>query len=216
MDEGEVLNVKISNMTNSLIAGYLATKFEDAKNKLFSKKENEIWVTELIECSLKREWRKTLYFFESLSPPTIIGDFIHKGFLTWLKENGLYEIEVEFQKEYMNFVIKGRVDAINDSEVLEVKYMKTLKDRDPLEHHVDQVRLYLWLTDRPKGRIIYLTPDGCYEHDVTVPMSNFEINELLTAKQSPRYPEWECSYCVFKDFCSSAKLFHGETQKKVR
>jgi len=213
MSEVEVRSKAFHGET--LIADYLLQKHQESLEKLSMKKENEIWVHELCECSLKREWRRKLPWLETSSPAIVIGDFLHRGFLSWLKESGFYEIEVELEKEFNGYIIKGRADAISDEEVLELKYMGGFRERRPLEHHVLQLRIYLWMADKYRGRLVYMTPDGFAEYPIDSPISEMELVELFESQKAPRWEEWECSYCPYKNWCGEA-VFHRETGGRRR
>ena len=199
----------------TLIADYLVQRHQETLEKLSMKKDNEIWVHELCECALKREWRKRLPWLEASSPQTVIGDFLHRGFLSWLASSGYYEVEVDLAREYNGYLIKGRADAVSRDEVLELKYMAGFRERNPLEHHVLQLRIYLWMAGKYLGRLIYLTPDGFAEYPVNEPISEMELAGLLEDISAPKWEEWECGYCPYKSWCGEA-VFHRETALKRR
>jgi len=172
------------------------------------REQNEVYVTELVECPLKREFRKELWFLEVTNPSLILGRLVHEGLEKLLQQMFLdkqVQIEVEVEKEFEDMKIKGRIDAIVDNEIVEIKYMRGIRGELPLEHHELQLKLYKWLTGIRKARIIYITPDGIKEYKNDKPINSAEIMQILENNNIPRY-EWECKYCAFAKFCPYAKV----------
>ena len=68
-----------------------------------------------------------------------------------------YECEIKKEIKIDDFVIVGKVDAINSEEILEIKTTNPLKRKlltEPKRWHTEQLKWYLWLFDRPKGTIV--------------------------------------------------------------
>ena len=179
-------------------------KYEEQIKKLMEKQDNEIWVSELVQCKQKSTFAKQFYFLFTIEPRLILGEIVHRGFLEWLKEEFGYNIEVEVKTEFEGYVISGRVDAMNSDEVIEVKYAADVKDNQPYEHHVQQLRIYMWITQAKRGKLLYITPQRILEFEVTTPMRDDEVLMLIDNWKSPRY-EWECKYCSFSRICSQAR-----------
>jgi len=192
-------------MTDFLLP-FINRKIEESQQHLEEKAENEVWVSELVECSKKSELRLKMPYLDVPSPTTLVGQLVHLGAYVALRQFFDADYEVEAEKEIDGIKVKGRIDAIlKEGIVVEVKFMRASVEREPLAHHVKQLRLYLWLTGLEKGVLLYVTPDGIYEHEIDMPLRDEQVRMLLQDQQAPRY-EWECSYCPWSGFC----------EKKVR
>ena len=198
-----------------LINKLLLWKYHDMLQHIHGRKDNEIYVTELVECPKKREFRKQLWFLELFNPSTLIGELVHYGSGHLLKEivkDGHVEVEVERAKSIDNVVIKGRIDAIVEDVIYEFKFMRNIKGKLPLPHHEEQLQIYGWLTGLEEGYIVYITPNGFKEYGKELHYTDDNIRVLLMNKQSPRY-NWECQYCAFADYCSS-NIQHQRSSKR--
>lgn len=198
-----------------LIEKLLKWKYQDMLQHIHGRAKNEIYVTELVECPKKREFRKQLWFLEMFNPSTLVGELVHHGIEHLLKEivkDGYVEVEVEKEKSIDNFVIKGRIDAIVEDVVYEFKFMRGIKGTLPLPHHKEQLQIYGWLTGLEEGVIVYITPSGFKEYSFELAYTDDNIRMLLMQKRSPRY-EWECQYCAFSDYCPFS-LQHQKSGKK--
>ena len=172
------------------------------------REENVVYVTELVECPMKRVFRKDLWYFETTNPSLILGRLVHEGLEKLLKQifpNHNIQTEVEVEKQYGELKIRGRIDAIIDDVIVEIKYMRGIKGELPLEHHKLQLRIYKWMTGKRKGIILYITPDGIKEYKDDKPVNNAEIMQIIERNEIPRY-DWECKYCAFSRFCPFAKV----------
>jgi len=186
---------------SDLLLPFIDAKIQEAQRKIEEKAEDEVWITDLTECPRKAEFRVKMPDYNLPTPSTIVGDFVHVGVLSWLREFYEAEIEKEITKEIDGWRVKGRIDAVvNDQFIVEIKFMRASVEREPLPHHIEQVRLYLWLTGLEKGVLLYVTPEAVYEHEITIPYRDEQVAELLREKQIPRY-DWECSYCNWSGFC---------------
>jgi CRISPR/Cas system-associated exonuclease Cas4 (RecB family) len=86
---------------------------------------------------------------------------------------------------------------------IEVKYLTSLESV-PREHHVLQLRIYLWLVGKAKGELTYVSPQGVKSYSVNTPLTDEEIIQLIGEEKTPRW-EWECGYCEYKQFCNKTK-----------
>jgi len=178
-------------------------KIVERIQKYREREENVIWVSELVQCKQKAEFTKEFYILDVIEPRFVLGDFVHVGMQKFLEEIFLARIEEEFRKELEKYVISGRVDAIVNDTVIEIKYCSDLYENQPYEHHIQQLKLYLWLTEKEKGKLIYISPKRIVEFDVEGKPSDDEVLMLIDTWKSPRY-EWECSYCPFSSICPKA------------
>lgn len=180
------------------------------------KQSDTIYVTELIACPLKPEYEKQFPELALASivatPSTILGDIVHKGmreFLTNIakEHNATISFEVEAEKQVKTFKIKGRADAILEDNgtrtVIEIKTSRTDK-YIPMDHHKQQLRIYMWLFGAQNGKLVYITPDRISEYDITNPASDNEVQKLveeyINKTRIPRY-QWECTYCPYNVLC---------------
>jgi len=88
--------------------------------------------------------------------------------------------------------------------VIEIKYASDIRGNEPYEHHILQLRLYLWLTEYEEGRLIYITPNRLIEFKITEKMTDDEVLMMLDTWQSPEW-SWECDYCRFYSICNLGK-----------
>ena len=202
---------------------YIREKIGEQIKKASEKKEDELWVTDLIYCPLKRAYTEKLMIeingnkvppviAEQLDTPSlVIGDLIHRGLEEWLREKGCQteeEVEktvtVKLSEEEKTFKIRGRIDAICGDTVVEIKYMRDIKQNKPLQHHILQTQLYMWLAEKTEGLIIYVSPTGILSYNIrspyTEPQVRIEIAGAVSMLRIPRY-EWECRYCPFQMIC---------------
>jgi len=140
------------------------------------------------------------------NPATLTGHLVHLGTYAVFRQFFDADFEVETEREIDGIKVKGRIDVVlKEGIVVDVKFMRSSTERKPLEHHIEQLRLYLWLTELERGVLLYITPDGIYEHTVDVPYTDEQVRALLHEEQAPKW-DWECSYCNWAGFC----------EKKVR
>lgn len=166
---------------------------------------NVVYVTDLVSCSQKRVFRQKypeLTF--RFDPIALLGILVHRGLEELLKEYG-FQSEVEVVREVKvndkNYIIKGRVDALNEDCVVEIKTARSDIGL-PHEHHIGQLQIYLNLLNRNKGVLIYITPDRIVEFPVEKEEINMNelLKETLENSKHPRW-EWECRYCMFAKIC---------------
>ncbi len=188
-------------------------RIEESRKRMEQRLDNEFYVTELIMCPLKYRYAKTykeIALASAFSPTTLMGELVHLGLETLLKKllgEDVVKTEVEFDREVVvdgvSYIVKGRVDAIVDDTVIEIKTSRS-DVHIPYQHHVLQLRIYLWLTGLNKGLLLYITPDRVVEFEVNTAASDGEVSDLvrsmLVGEPAPRYA-WECSYCPFASLC---------------
>lgn len=147
-----------------------------------------------------------------------IGDLFH-DFLSGALEASSIEVkrvEAPFQivlphkGEFIR--ITGRADiiaAVNGEEyVIEVKSIRKLPEK-PLNHHIQQLTLYMAGHDVERGFIIYLEKQALHHRIFPVEFSQekfrdlleraVELHNALIKDDAPKSdPEpWECRYCEF-------------------
>lgn len=197
-------------------------RISETINRLEKKLDNEIYVIDLIHCPLKYYYQKQykeLTIASAINPVTILGELIHYGIeeiILKIFNMANVKIETEFVKEIevdgAIYIIKGRIDAIVDDYIIEIKSSRS-DTFIPQTHHVIQTRIYLWLTGYRKAILLYITPNRIVQFDIDDPATNGEISDLvrgiLYRSPIPRYP-WECNYCIYSVLCSYKKSYDNE------
>lgn len=152
--------------------------------------------------------------YEIMSPPSILGELVHRGLQAILRE--IYGADVKTEVEGEKTValpqggvarVRGRSDAIIERGGrrvgIEIKSSRT-DYGIPLEHHVDQARIYNWLFDLEETYLVYVTHERVAQYRIRDRASEQEVVIRLTSTTYPRY-SWECSYCVFSIICPYKK-----------
>jgi len=176
----------------------------EQKYKLKERRKEEIHVHQLIRCKFKSKMEELFpSLIQILTPGIFIGEMVDIGMKELLKFLGGFQTDLELSKEIEvhgeKVKLLGRPDGVSDDFVVEIKYSR-VKPSEPLEHHVLQLKLYLFLAEKDKGALLYITPEGFAEFWIEEkPDENF-VKELFESWHSPRF-EWECSYCIFRRIC---------------
>jgi len=114
-------------------------------------------------------------------------------------ESVYVELSKEVEVDGVKYVINGWPDYYDGYRVIELKYTSH-PVKEPENRHIQQVRMYLWLTEARKGYLLYITPRKVYEFEIDNPMTNEEVVELIKNWTSPRDPS-ECTQCIFRSVC---------------
>jgi len=203
-------SAKASTKITSLLFKSTVVEYRQRLEEL--KDPRIIYVTDLVSCSHKRELRKTfleLYF--RFEPAMILGELLHRGLEEMLEEEG-FKREQEFQlpivldisptsTKEQEFIIKGRVDAIKDKTIVEIKTARGIRGI-PHPHHLLQLQIYLNLLGGETGILIYVTPSKILEFEV--PREEVDVKSLaeetVLDMRHPRW-SWECNLCPFSKIC---------------
>lgn len=182
------------------------------------REEDVYWVTDLVRCPLKREY-EILYpeirMSSIFSPSAIMGDLVHLGLEEILRkrlDNATVLIEVEGARRVSlpsgrEAEVRGRCDVIVElgGAKLGVEIKTSRSDiRIPLEHHIDQARIYNWLFNLERTYLVYITPERITQYPVDQRASEEEIVSRISSKAYPRYL-WECRYCDYSVLCPFKK-----------
>ena len=105
------------------------------------------------------------------------------------------------------YTIAGRIDAILDNVVgIEVKSNTSPPDEPlPLPWHVTQAKAYNWLFNLQKTWLVYVTPHGIYQFEVSEQITEEEVRWIIREEKSPRW-SWECRHCEFAPLCHVPRL----------
>ena len=154
---------------------------------------------ELCSCPKKRELaaafpelRDTI----SLKPPVMIGEMIELAVKTLLNLKGL-----DLHKTIGRYVIFGGIDMYDPDtkSVYDIKY--TTGDPIPKDEHVLRVAVYKYLAETDKGYLLYISPRGFKEYQVTRTLDDSSIVKLIQNNKAPMWSK-ECMYCTYREFCS--------------
>ena len=183
---------------------------EERRAELQEKYKTPIFfVHELLECPHKREMRRKFPEIEIASmynPRFVVGWLIEEGVKNIL---GVREEQYYWEKQVVvdgqTITIAGSIDSRDPEtgKVIEIKYLSSLFNT-PHEHHVLQLRTYLWGVDEPEGELWMFSPEGSVFIPVEA-MTDEEVSKLvataLSGDKIPMWP-WECDHCGFERFCS--------------
>jgi len=144
----------------------------------------------------------------------IVGNILHE----WV-QNNLYKdcnFEVEIEKKMDDITLRGRIDIINDFEIVELKTTSSLSyQRKPKEEHIVQINTYMGLTGVHKGKIVYIQKNDFHSKTFEVKFNQNIFDETIkkikkidkqitdnieykdiTPRMSPN-----CYYCKYRSFC---------------
>jgi CRISPR-associated exonuclease Cas4 len=189
----------------------LTRKIYEEKLKEYNERIRElkdpkiIYVTDLVFCPLKREYRReyTEMSFQ-FEPYMILGDMVHRGVEELLSDFG-YEVEKEItvpvDVDGEIYLLKGRIDAFSPENIVEIKSAKSSVNI-PQQHHLLQLKIYMSITGVQRGTLIYVTPDRFTEYTVTLGTFNL-LDVLKSYLKMEKVPQWgwECKNCPFAGFC---------------
>ena len=192
---------------------------EERRAELQEKYKTPIFfVHELLECPHKREMRLKFPEIEVASmynPRFVIGWLIEEGVKRIL---GVKEDQHYWERQVMvngkTITIAGSIDSRDPEtgKVVEIKYLSSLFNT-PHEHHVIQLRIYLWGVGEPEGELWMFSPEG----SVFIPVEAMDDGEVaslvasaLSGDRIPMWP-WECDLCGYERFCS-----YSMSRRRVR
>lgn len=209
-------------MTGLDLIGLLYAYFKQER-AMHAREPGVYWVTDLVSCSLKREFAlkyPELELAELFNPVTVLGSLVHSGIgqlLSRVLENEGARVELEVESSLMvnlepvvpgsgEVVVKGRADAIvvtRDGARYGIEVKTSRSDLSlPMEHHIDQVRVYNLLFNLEKSYLLYVTPERIAQFEVAERASEEELAKRILEAKAPRY-SWECKYCPFAVLCPS-------------
>ncbi len=203
-----------NSFTNSSLRELLFSTYQKRQEEFKPKSDNEIWVSWLSECQVKREQVTE----ENSNPYWLIrGIVTHIGVQTFLREEvaeAEKKVEYPLEVDGKQYVIKGSVDLVlKDGTLVELKTSRR-SFMSYYPQHVFQLRLYMFMLHVDRGLLVYLTPDDVLEHKVTwdTPSGLFEpfpeITHEYLVKAVRDYlghrrisPFGECPICFLKKTC---------------
>ncbi|MEM1631210.1 MAG: hypothetical protein QXX83_03700 [Thermofilum sp.] len=211
-------------MAEPNVVAELYSFFRSERQK-HSREPGVVWVTDLVSCSLKSRYSleyPELELAELFNPVLIHGTLVHRGLEELLKlileQKGVkVEVELEGSMEVDlsdltpgsgKVLVKGRADVIltlpnGEKHGVEIKSMRGDAPL-PLEHHVDQARVYNTLFNLSSTILVYITPERITQYVERERLPAGEIAKRILEQKAPRYP-WECKYCPFSVLCPSKR-----------
>lgn len=196
-------------MSEPIIPILYRSEWERQKERWESYRNGIIHITDLVRCKERLRLLQEYPMLYKLEPYYLLANLLHEG--TELRLSRLMKCKTEldydgpFTKTIGEFTLTGKPDIImDDGTVVDLKFPRDVKNNQPNEHHVMQVRLYLWLLDKEKGKLVYLTPNKSVEFEIEGKPDDDEVLLIIDQWTSPRW-DWECSYCEFSCVCSKSK-----------
>jgi CRISPR-associated exonuclease Cas4 len=202
-----VSSKRIEELFSDMRRRYIEDR-ERLRGKLAKEGKKLLFVHELCECTEKRKMRLRFPDIEkatAYNPRFALGQLVEEA----LKHRFQNEGENIYMKELKindgSYVISGMIDIIDPETKtpIEIKY-QTMLQKSPHEHHVLQMKAYLWLLNTKQGEIVYVSPEGIKAYIVSEPLTDEEVKALIKEEKAPKWPEWECQYCPYQQFCSKA------------
>jgi len=164
-----------------------------------------VWVHELCECPEKAQLENKfpqLSWTIQFKPAVMLGELIHVAMEQWGLEYTpqVYHKTLDVNGERV--MVAGMPDYVSKSldTVVDFKYSAHI-GQEPLQHHVLQVQLYMWLCDVKHGELWYFTHDSFKSFSIDIPASDENVMQEIRHRSTPRWPEWECKYCEFRQLC---------------
>ncbi|RLE56115.1 MAG: hypothetical protein DRJ40_06870 [Thermoprotei archaeon] len=166
----------------------------------------ELAVYELCGCKQRATFNRTLphiVIANSIKPINIVSEAIHEGL-----ESILGYSEKVFSKTIdvggTRYTIYAQPDYFDGEVLIDFKFTTAPLETLPKERHIMQVKLYKWVTGAKKAYILYLSPRGIREVEVTEEFTDEDVRKLIESWSSPRDPR-ECGECPYKYFCPHYK-----------
>jgi hypothetical protein len=193
--------------------------FEKMQEQHPQKGEKTVYVTDLLHCVIRPRT-------EVSSISLIRGIAVHEGIEKLLKEYS--ELEIEFEKEirkqYGEYTLIGRVDAIiKDRTIVEFKSVYK-PPQFPYEPHIYQVLIYMNVLGSQKGLLVYLGNNEITEFEIMegqirnvengqIYFVQYKIDDDWIFKQIIAYVTKtlvatfdECKFCEINKSCKYAKI----------
>ncbi len=178
-----------------------------------------ICVTEISQCLLKSWFERTIRV-----PPSenkiilmVLGDSTHY----LMKDYFPLGKGENFGEKLLNNEIKivGRADRVLEKYIIEFKTVSRIPD-NPYETHINQVQLYLWLFEKEKAFIVYVSRTNGNVKIFEIMRDDSKVKELLErakilAKSLKEgvVPKPEesvlCNFCEYKELCKEFRERNG-------
>ena len=171
-----------------------------------------VFVTEITQC-LRKSYFQRKYGFRPAGEKAVIlmlGSALHYIVQKYSDYDGKL-VEVPVKAEFEGVELKGRVDLLLDDSVVELKTVIKVPD-SVLEHHRDQLLLYMFMSGRERGYVVYVgKKDGAVEaYEVqndperlkTLLSRAKKLSQHLMNNEKPDpEPSWLCRFCEYRRIC---------------
>jgi len=208
----------MSHLTTELLRKIVYSSFrkaweDDHQASVIS--PNTVYVTEVCQCLLRSWLNRTLK-----APPSdnkvvlmVLGDSTHYIMKDYFP---LGEGEHTSEKVVDGTVkIVGRADRVLEDVVIEFKTVSRLPE-SPYEIHINQVQLYMWLFDKTKALLVYVSRANGDIKTFEVQRDDGIINglvdrakmfsKLLKNGKVPKAEESSlCAFCEYRELCANFK-----------
>ena len=148
----------------------------------------------------------------------LMSEIVERLFLEVLEDMG-YQTHVKFEKDYNDIKVRGEVDAVNDTEVIEIKTVTPTAIHDiPFLKDIKQLNTYLWLADRQKGVLLYIKSDNptifrIFNYNFSEEMLQetldhiYKIHTHIINNVIPPMTKFKkyCKTCAFREICDKIK-----------
>jgi len=191
------------------LQNHMGTKYEGERVRFQELHEDEadriVWVHELCECPekalLEAEFPR-LAENVRFKPAVMLGELIHIALERWGLEYTPQVYHKTLDVDGERVMVAGMPDYVSKAcdTVVDFKYSAHI-GQEPLQHHVLQVQLYMWLCDVKHGELWYFTHDSFKSFSMDIPASDENVKHEILYRSTPRWPEWECKYCEFRQLC---------------
>ena len=178
------------------------------------RRQFEIYVSTISVCPRKEFFS---YFYRPAqlykSDEALAGEYIHRVIQEQLRRKG-YEVEKEVSCDLKDgFKLVGRVDAMNNEHIIEVKTVKKFVDFN-VNHWYIQVNTYMHISgvhkaklvvvERPTGKIFI--KDIEYNKDMAeglITLAEQVVDAIKNADFTilPKCNDSRCKYCEFNIIC---------------
>ena len=180
---------------------HLYAKYEEPRGLVKEKYGDKVvFAHEITRCPRKNEFEKKFPWMAvavRLRPAIMVGELVHEGLAK------LFDPPRSVCKPAGDYVICGSADAMINGYPVEIKFQRRAPE-SPKDHHLDRIKVYMWLYDKEKGYLIYITPENLSSYVITSKPSEAEIISMIERKVYPRYL-WECRLCEYNGICEFAK-----------
>jgi len=168
-------------------------------------KQDVLWVHEIFRCQLKNRFEGQFPMLADglwLHSPIILGELIDIAVKDLAGSINDKIVSKEIFIDDRMLTIAGMPDILDEKTrtVIEVKYAGGAI-KEPLQHHVLQVKTYKWITGYLNAELWYFTRNGCSSFPVEYPITEDELVSAVKGNGVPAFPEWECRYCIYKTLC---------------
>ena len=209
---------KMSYLTTDLLKKIVYSSFRKAwedDHQANVTSPNIIYVTEVCQCLLRSWFNRTLK-----APPSdnkvvlmVMGDSAH-----YIMKDYFPLGEGEYTSERLvdgTIKVVGRADRVLEDVVIEFKTVSRIPE-SPYEVHVNQVQLYMWLFDKKRALLAYVSRANGNVRIFEILRNDDIISKLidrirLFAKclKNGKVPEAEqsslCNFCEYRELCASCE-----------